>query len=127
MMAKAWRGLLEVTQLNEPSGDQVLIEQLASAVAELCLPAVFLERVQVAVAAAIRRAWQHDDDQAVYVTLAAQVQRVEAGPIAQSWGFFLIERRLEHSRDRRIEVLLYPEGMVKLNGSAGEILKRCDG
>jgi pyrroloquinoline quinone biosynthesis protein D len=24
-------------------------------------------------------------------------------------------------------VLLYPEGMVKLNGSAGEILKRCDG
>jgi len=24
-------------------------------------------------------------------------------------------------------VLLYPEGMVKLNGSAGEILSRCDG
>lgn len=24
-------------------------------------------------------------------------------------------------------VLLYPEGMVKLSGSAGEILKRCDG
>lgn len=24
-------------------------------------------------------------------------------------------------------VLLYPEGMVKLNPSAGEILKRCDG
>jgi pyrroloquinoline quinone biosynthesis protein D len=24
-------------------------------------------------------------------------------------------------------VLLYPEGMVKLNGSAAEILKRCDG
>jgi len=24
-------------------------------------------------------------------------------------------------------VLLYPEGMVKLNASAGEILKRCDG
>jgi pyrroloquinoline quinone biosynthesis protein D len=24
-------------------------------------------------------------------------------------------------------VLLYPEGMIKLNGSAGEILKRCDG
>jgi pyrroloquinoline quinone biosynthesis protein D len=24
-------------------------------------------------------------------------------------------------------VLLYPEGMVKLNGSAGEILKRCNG
>ena len=24
-------------------------------------------------------------------------------------------------------VLLYPEGMIKLNGSAGEILKRCNG
>ncbi|MGH8310116.1 MAG: pyrroloquinoline quinone biosynthesis peptide chaperone PqqD, partial [Steroidobacteraceae bacterium] len=24
-------------------------------------------------------------------------------------------------------VLLYPEGMVKLNGSAGEILRRCEG
>lgn len=24
-------------------------------------------------------------------------------------------------------VLLYPEGMVKLNSTAGEILKRCDG
>ena len=24
-------------------------------------------------------------------------------------------------------VLLYPEGMIKLNASAGEILKRCDG
>ena len=24
-------------------------------------------------------------------------------------------------------VLLYPEGMVQLNGSAGEIMKRCDG
>ena len=24
-------------------------------------------------------------------------------------------------------VLLYPEGMIQLNGSAGEILRRCDG
>ena len=24
-------------------------------------------------------------------------------------------------------MLLYPEGMVKLNASAGEIMKRCDG
>ena len=45
MTVKAWRGLLEVTQPNEPSGDQVLIEHLASAVAELHLPAAFLEPV----------------------------------------------------------------------------------
>ena len=24
-------------------------------------------------------------------------------------------------------MLLYPEGMIKLNGSAGEIMNRCDG
>ena len=30
-------------------------------------------------------------------------------------------------RSRTAWVLLYPEGMVKLNPSAGEILKRCDG
>jgi hypothetical protein len=110
MTAKAWRGLLEVTQLNEPSGDQVLIEQLASAVAELCLPPPFFEQEQTAVAAAIRRAWQHDAAQMVHVILAAQVQRLEAGQNAQSWGFFLIEKRLEHTRSRRIEVSLYPEG-----------------
>ena len=28
---------------------------------------------------------------------------------------------------QQAHVLLYPEGMVKLNQSAGEILKRCDG
>ena len=28
---------------------------------------------------------------------------------------------------QQAHVLLYPEGMVKLNGSAGEILLRCDG
>lgn len=28
---------------------------------------------------------------------------------------------------QRAHVLLYPEGMIKLNGSAGEIMKRCDG
>lgn len=33
--------------------------------------------------------------------------------------------RWEDSQDAYI--LLYPEGLIKLNNSAGEILKRCDG
>jgi pyrroloquinoline quinone biosynthesis protein D len=33
--------------------------------------------------------------------------------------------RWEPSQDAYI--LLYPEGLIKLNASAGEILKRCDG
>lgn len=35
--------------------------------------------------------------------------------------------RLQWEPVQSSHVLLYPEGMVKLNGSAGEILKRCDG
>ena len=35
--------------------------------------------------------------------------------------------RLQWEEAQQCQVLLYPEGMVKLNGSAGEIMKRCDG
>jgi pyrroloquinoline quinone biosynthesis protein D len=35
--------------------------------------------------------------------------------------------RLQWEEAQQAHVLLYPEGMVKLNGSAGEILVRCDG
>ncbi|HVN45859.1 MAG TPA: pyrroloquinoline quinone biosynthesis peptide chaperone PqqD [Steroidobacteraceae bacterium] len=35
--------------------------------------------------------------------------------------------RLQWEEAQQAHVLLYPEGMVKLNGSAGAILSRCDG
>lgn len=35
--------------------------------------------------------------------------------------------RLQHEEAQDGWVLLYPEGMVKLNQSAAEILRRCDG
>ena len=35
--------------------------------------------------------------------------------------------RMQWEEAQQAHVLLYPEGMVKLNQSAGEILKRCDG
>ncbi len=35
--------------------------------------------------------------------------------------------RLQWEDAQAAHVLLYPEGMIKLNQSAGEILKRCDG
>jgi len=35
--------------------------------------------------------------------------------------------RLQYEEAQTRWVLLYPEGMVQLNGSAAEILKRCDG
>ena len=36
-------------------------------------------------------------------------------------------KRLQWEPAQDAHVLLYPEGMVKLNGSAGAILSRCDG
>ena len=35
--------------------------------------------------------------------------------------------RLQYERVQTAWVLLYPEGMVRLNDSAAEILRRCDG
>ena len=35
--------------------------------------------------------------------------------------------RLQWEAAQEAHVLLYPEGMVKLNGSAGQIMSRCDG
>ena len=35
--------------------------------------------------------------------------------------------RLQYEQAQQAWVLLYPEGMVRLNGPAGEILRRCDG
>jgi pyrroloquinoline quinone biosynthesis protein D len=35
--------------------------------------------------------------------------------------------RLQFEAAQDAWVLLYPEGMIKLNPSAGEIMKRCDG
>ncbi len=35
--------------------------------------------------------------------------------------------RMQWEETQNCYVLLYPEGMVRLNGSAGEILKCCDG
>jgi pyrroloquinoline quinone biosynthesis protein D len=35
--------------------------------------------------------------------------------------------RLQWEAAQNAYVLLFPEGMIKLNASAGEIMKRCDG
>ena len=51
-----------------------------------------------------------------------------AGPIGRASRPALDRRfRLQWEAAQNAHVLLYPEGMIKLNSSAGEILKRCDG
>jgi len=49
--------------------------------------------------------------------------RFKAGDIPQMSPTF----RFQWEEAQGCHVLLYPEGMVKLNPAAGEILKRCDG
>jgi pyrroloquinoline quinone biosynthesis protein D len=46
----------------------------------------------------------------------------ESGKPVVGHGF-----RLQWEPAQEAHVLLYPEGMVKLNGSAGAIMSRCDG
>ena len=50
-------------------------------------------------------------------TIAWQRQRLRIGPA----------HRLQREEAQQAFVLLYPEGMITLNDSASEILKRCDG
>jgi pyrroloquinoline quinone biosynthesis protein D len=52
----------------------------------------------------------------------------EAAPIDTAARPSLDRRfRLQWEAAQNAHVLLYPEGMIKLNNSAGEILQRCDG
>lgn len=52
--------------------------------------------------------------------MSAEFPRGSAPSVAKPFRF-----QWEEAQD--CFVLLYPEGMVKLNTAAGEILKRCDG
>jgi pyrroloquinoline quinone biosynthesis protein D len=54
--------------------------------------------------------------------LASPISATDEATPRLSPGF-----RLQFEPAQNARVLLYPEGMVKLNGSAGEILARCDG
>ncbi len=67
--------------------------------------------------------WQMNDAMALRYGVNVVTERSarrQAGRVGR--GF-----RLQWEPAQNAHVLLYPEGMVKLNGSAGEILKRCDG
>jgi pyrroloquinoline quinone biosynthesis protein D len=54
-------------------------------------------------------------------------QPLSAGPTPATVARIGHGLRLQWEPAQSCFVLLYPEGMVKLNQSAGEIMKRCDG
>ena len=59
------------------------------------------------------------------MSTAAPAARPAAGPATRPRIAPGLRLQWEPAQD--CHVLLYPEGMVKLNRSAGEILARCDG
>ena len=50
-----------------------------------------------------------------------------AAPTLATWPRMGAGFRLQWEPVQDCHVLLYPEGMVKLNGSAGQIMMRCNG
>jgi pyrroloquinoline quinone biosynthesis protein D len=53
---------------------------------------------------------------------------VSAGPLPDTVRLAIAHgMRLQWEPAQEAHVLLYPEGMVKLNASAGAIMSRCDG
>jgi hypothetical protein len=109
MNERMWRTLGEFAQADAPGYDETLTEQLTSAVRDLNLPLSVVKRMQVAVIAAVRRAFQRDNTRAAEVTVSAQLPRPEAAPIDRSWGLFLVEKGTEGLALHRIAVMLYPD------------------
>jgi hypothetical protein len=110
MSEQRWRPLAEMTLDNLLGDDQALRERLAAATRELSLPHAVLERLQRIVLEAGQRAARHDGTRAARLAVSVQATAHESGGVERSWGFFLVEKRVENGAGYRIEVFLYPEG-----------------
>jgi hypothetical protein len=110
MTDPAWRILTELAEPPAAGQATQLMQGLAAAAAELDLSPAFLERLQMAIAAAARKAGQRYAGRADAVSLALRVW-VPAGEQAQSsWGFFLLERAGNDAARHSIELFLYRDG-----------------
>jgi len=109
MTERVWRTLGEFTQADAPGYDETLTEQLTIAVRDLNVPVSVVKRMQAAVIAAVRRAFQRDNTRTAEVTVSAHVPHPEEGPIDRSWGLFLVEKGTEGLAPHRIAVMLYPD------------------
>ena len=109
MTERVWRTVGEFTHADAPGYDETLTEQLTIAVRDLNVPLAVVARMQAAVIAAVRRAFQRDNTRTAEVTVSAQVLHPEKGPINRSWGLFLVEKGTEGMAPHRIAVMLYPD------------------
>ena len=110
MTEQHWRIVAEVIQEAETAFEQVLKERLATAVRELNLLPSVLERMQQAVIAAVRRAFQYDTTRPACLTISTRATHGEDGGRPRSWGFFLVDRGSGDGSQHHIEVFVYPDG-----------------
>jgi hypothetical protein len=115
MTERVWRRLGEFTQANAPGYDETLMEHLTTAVSDLNVPLSVVQRMQSAVIAAVRRAFQRDNTRTAEVTISAQVPHSEEDLIERSWGLFLVEEGTEGLAPHRIAVMLYPDESTRLS------------
>jgi hypothetical protein len=109
MNERVWRTLGEFTQADAPGYDETLTELLTIAVHDLDMPLTVVKRMQVAVIAAVRRAFQRDSTRTAEVTVSAQLPHLDEAPIDRGWGLFLVEKGAEGLAPHRIAVMLYPD------------------
>lgn len=109
MIERVWRTVGEFTQADAPGYDETLMDQLTTAVRDLNMPVSVVKRMQAAVIAAVRRAFQRDNTRSAEVTVSAQVPYPEECLLDRSWGLFLIEKGTEGLAPHQIAVMLYPD------------------
>jgi hypothetical protein len=109
MTERVWHTIGEFTQADALGYDETLTEQLTIAVRDLNMPLPVVKRMQAAVIAAVRRAFQRDNTRTAEVTVSAQLPQPQEGSIDHSWGLFLVEKGTEGLAPHRIAVMLYPD------------------
>jgi hypothetical protein len=115
MIERGWRTLGEFSQADAPGYDETLMEQLTTAVRELNVPVSDVKRMQTAVIAAVRRAFQRDNTRIAEVIVSAQIPHAAPGLLDRSWGLFLVEKGTEGLAPHRIAVMLYPDQSTRLH------------
>jgi hypothetical protein len=109
MTEQQWRSVAELIQATETGFEQPFMEQLATAVRELDLPASVLQRMQQAATAALWRAFLGDSTRAACVTVLTRTIQAANQPIAHSWGFFLVERDIGDGAPYQVKLFVYPD------------------
>jgi hypothetical protein len=115
MIERIWCTLGEFRQADALGYEEMLMEQLTTAVRELNVPLAVVRRMQIAASTAVRRAFQRDNTQIAEVIVSAQVPRSGEGPAQRSWGLFLVEKGPEGPAPHRIAVMLYSDEGTRLH------------